>query len=246
MSQTNIPFFEVQNKTRPNSTTLKERCVHFLLKIRPSLIIPELRLFKSTSRQDCIVELGCGDGTFLKHLSKMGFQNLTGVEYVTNYKFNFDKIIHEDIVAYLKKVPSTSVDQFVLLDVLEHLEKKLGLEVLELIFQKLRPGGRIIVRVPNIMSWSGQFNQYSDFTHNMIFTEDLLRNTFWTVGFESVTVRGSEKWIKVLIDPRRWLGGILYLFIFVFRRIWRLAFGGPKLYTSNITAVGFRPLLKNS
>jgi hypothetical protein len=81
-------------------TSFRERVRRQLMEHFPSSLIPELRFFSKVSKKTKIVELGCGDGNFLLQLSRWGFSELEGVEFATDYRRVFPKIVQEDLISY--------------------------------------------------------------------------------------------------------------------------------------------------
>ena len=106
------------------------------------------------NRDKKIIDLGCGTGRFAKLLHLNRFEHYIGVDfaherikecrkYVPNYEFICDDIFSKEIYSKL-----VSYDVFILLEVLEHIEK--DLELLDLI-----PKGKdVIFSVPNYLSAS--------------------------------------------------------------------------------------------
>jgi len=225
----------------PENPGLQKKLNQFLLKWWPSAVQPELRFLKSLPKDSKIVELGCGDGEFLQALKIQGFQNLQGVEMVLrpNTPKNLN-VIQEDLLQYLPKLLNQSVDVIVLLDVLEHFSRNEASRILVLIKDKLKVGGRLVLRVPNMMSPTGQFYQFSDVTHEAAYTEVSLAQILVAQGFGKVVVRGSEKWLKYWIDPRRWPGFVVYVVWLLLRSCLSVASGGPKVLTGNLAALGIK------
>ena len=207
----------------------------FVSHLVPSLIFPELRYFRGLQPQSEILELGCGAGEFLTELCLVGFKKCTGVDFLparTTTPFQF---VQSDIFQYLRQ-SDKSFEVICLFDVLEHFSKDEVFEILDLVFARLNPGGIILVRVPNQSSSTGRFNQFADFSHECIFNETSLAQVLKSANYAHVSVRGVEVWIKILLDPRRWIGGILSIPYWIVNRMFSLAWGGPRITTSNILA----------
>ena len=59
-----------------------------------------------------------------------------------------------------------------MIDVLEHFKKEEAVEILQLVrAHALRPGGRVVIQVPNMQSLFAANNRYRDFTHEVGYTE---------------------------------------------------------------------------
>lgn len=101
-----------------------------------------------------IIDLGCGSGRFAKLLQMMGYTKYLGVDfsgtlikecrrYVPEFNFKVNNVFSNQIV---KKF--TEFDTFILLEILEHLEKDRDLVSL------IPSGSNIIFSVPNYLSES--------------------------------------------------------------------------------------------
>jgi hypothetical protein len=74
-------------------------------------------------------------------------------------------------------------------DVLEHFSKDEVLEILDHAHRVLRPGGRLVLHVPNAEGIFGSRIFWSDFTHEMAFTREGLRQLTQACGFASLECR---------------------------------------------------------
>jgi SAM-dependent methyltransferase len=230
-------YFELKNQIVQAPSGLGARVRSSLLESFPELMIPELKLLKRLPRESSVLELGCGDGACLNALEKMGFKQVLGVEVARNYQSLSNKIIFEDLRAYMARAKDNGLDAILMLDVLEHFEINAAISLLRDIHRTLKPGGLIVVRVPNVANATGFFNQIGDLSHRTGFNEIALKNVLELTGFTQIQVRSSEKWIKLFLDPRRWLGGVMYLGALPFKHLWSLAFGGPTIFTLNIAGI---------
>jgi 2-polyprenyl-3-methyl-5-hydroxy-6-metoxy-1,4-benzoquinol methylase len=164
-----------------------------------------------------ILDVGCGSGKLLYLFQQLGYVNLTGVDLspeqiqLAQSRFSQATIIQGDVREFLKD----RVEQYSLIcafDVIEHFRKEEVLPFLELIFQSLRPGGRLILQTPNAESpWFGSV-AYGDFTHEWFFTPHGLEHVLRLVGFEQFQARESGPYVhgaKSLI--RHWLWRLIHL-----------------------------------
>lgn len=141
-----------------------------------------------------ILDLGCGSGKLLYLFQRMGYTNLTGVdlspEQIEHARLHSDQavIFQEDAQDFLKK----NSEQFGLIcafDLIEHFQKEEIIPLLRLIYQSLKPGGRLILQTPNAESpWMGSV-AYGDFTHEWFFTPHSLNGILQMVGFENFQAR---------------------------------------------------------
>jgi len=75
-------------------------------------------------------------------------------------------------------------DVIVLFDVIEHFSPEEQREVVSAIFSSLSPGGRVIIRTPNMASLLGTYSRYLDLTHYLGFTEFSLYQLLRQCGFK--------------------------------------------------------------
>lgn len=105
---------------------------------------------------DTALEIGCGAGATLEWLKLSGIcKNTIGVEYVPaaaeEAGKRVDKVYCGDIGTMAMDIPSDSVELLLCLDVLEHLYDPW--EVMQKLYKLVRPGGSVIVSLPNIRYW---------------------------------------------------------------------------------------------
>jgi 2-polyprenyl-3-methyl-5-hydroxy-6-metoxy-1,4-benzoquinol methylase len=92
---------------------------------------------------DAILDVGCGDGSLLMNLFKIGFTNLTGIDpFINNEKhFNHVNILKKDIFEINEKY-----DFIMLHHAFEHMDEPL--KVLSRLKELLNPGKYILIRIP--------------------------------------------------------------------------------------------------
>jgi cyclopropane fatty-acyl-phospholipid synthase-like methyltransferase len=144
-----------------------------------------------------VLDVGCGAGYMLYLLTQMGYTNCTGVDISAEQITLAQKwcphatILHGDMQHVLQQNPN-HFGVITALDVIEHFTKDEILTLLTLIFQALRPGGRLIIQTPNAESpWFGSV-AYSDFTHEWFFTPRGLHDVLLQAGFTNYQARPSE------------------------------------------------------
>lgn len=129
-----------------------------------------VRFLVGVPKNGAIVELGCGDGTFMRELRNNGFADIRGVDLSPSYAGAEDVHIG-DAAAFLATLPTASLDAIVALDVFEHLAQDELRALLRVSRDRLRSGGRIVFRVPNMGSPLAMANQYGDLSHVTAFNE---------------------------------------------------------------------------
>lgn len=143
--------------------------------------LSDLKLSKKSS----ILDIGAGEGTFLKECHEKGFVDLTATELVKSQasylrkKYKFMKVICGD----LPKIKiSKKYDVIVLSHVIEHLYENID-DYLQKIYQLLKDDGIFIIRTPN---------------DNYFFTQILnkFKITFSGDKYSHVFYRGNQKMIN--------------------------------------------------
>lgn len=138
-----------------------------------------------------ILELGCGHGALLHFARKAGYTKMQGVDgspaqVAAARKLGIDGIREGDLQTALRETQNDSLDAVILFDVLEHLTRDEILDTVDAIHRVLKPGGRLILHVPNGASPFGTLMIYSDLTHEIAFTPESLAQLFLASGWKSV------------------------------------------------------------
>jgi SAM-dependent methyltransferase len=147
-----------------------------------------------------VLEIGCGDGTFLRQLpqtcERWGVEiNQQAAEAA---KKSFEKILCGPFNEMADKLPDGYFDLIIANDVIEHMDDFHGL--FNNIYKKLRPEGRLVGSVPNVRYWSvmlsyvfGKDWKYDcagilDATHLRFFTCKSFVRTLGGHGFDVETI----------------------------------------------------------
>lgn len=196
-------------------------------------------------RSDPVLDIGCGSGKLLYLLRRLGYSNLTGIDLspeqidVARQWFQDATIIHGDA----RDLLATNQEHYGLIcafDVIEHFRKEEILPFLELIYQALQPGGRIILQTPNADSPYVGSVGYADFSHEWFFTPGGLEHVLRLAGFTGFQARESGPHIhgvKSLVRFGLWR--LLRLFL----ALWNLAemgSSGSGVYTRVFVATAVR------
>jgi 2-polyprenyl-3-methyl-5-hydroxy-6-metoxy-1,4-benzoquinol methylase len=145
-----------------------------------------------------VIELGCGDGGTLDWLKKSGYaQNTTGMELCEEpaslARKQVDHVIEGNIELTIKKLNHQSYDLVLCLDVLEHLVDPWT--VVQELYMLLRPGGSIIISLPNVRNytvllpllfngtWRYQKDGIMDRTHLRFFSRNGAKKILTNNGF---------------------------------------------------------------
>jgi SAM-dependent methyltransferase len=156
-----------------------------------------------------ILDLGCGAGAFLYFLHRAGYQNIQGVDVSAEQTALAARlgisVVHDGIASYLARVATGTVDVVLLMDVLEHFDRRELLDLLDDVFRVMRPGGKCIAHVPNASGLYGMQVLYGDLTHELAFTPKSAQQAFAAVGFCEVECFEDQPVIHGLISGFRWL-----------------------------------------
>lgn len=157
-----------------------------------------------------VLDIGCGSSAIGMTLKNAGFANLYAVEVDEEAKErarNFYKIVESSFEPFADK----KFDLILLLDVLEHTPHPE--DFLEKVGKLIKPGGTLLISVPNIAHWSvriplffGFFNYTSrgllDRTHLQFFTRSRLKNIINLEGHLRIIRLGASIEPVELILPK--------------------------------------------
>lgn len=147
-------------------------------------------------RDGPVVEIGSGFGHLLRFLLERGYRDVTGVDrsaellaaVATSLPAGLVDLVHADGADYLAAQAQRTLSAVILFDFIEHVETAQLAPLLESARLALRPGGRVILRTPNMASLLGQYSRYMDRTHLQGFTEHSLVQLLEQVGFGAASV----------------------------------------------------------
>ena len=136
-----------------------------------------------------ILDFGCGWGKQLLSLWCAGFKNLEGVELVPEQA----RVTVEGVAGRFpvhcmdgREFLESRLGQYdlvILNDVIEHVPIDQTVPLLRCIQQSLAPGGRIVVRTPNMSTLLAGYSRYMDVTHVTGFTEFSILQVLEAAGF---------------------------------------------------------------
>jgi SAM-dependent methyltransferase len=140
------------------------------------------------NRDARILDLGCGHGAYLYFLQAAGYRNIAGEDVSPHqvavaHRLGITQAECSDILPYLERTESDSVDSVLLIDVLEHLTLDQMLQIMDQVFRVLRAGGECLVHVPNAEGLYGMRVRYGDLTHERAFSPAAMNQLFTSVGF---------------------------------------------------------------
>ena len=147
-------------------------------------------------RDSTILEIGCSFGWFLHYLDERGYPNILGIDSDSEKidiikKFGVNKAENIDAFVFLKD-KKEYYDLVVVTYVLEHIPKDKIFEFLNLIYESLKKGGKIIVTVPNMESPLNLRIRYLDFTHELSFTVNSLLYVLYYSNFDDLKIQDTS------------------------------------------------------
>lgn len=138
------------------------------------------------------LDIGCASGQFLYFLRMQGFSNASGID-VDEGQVKLAKALGlaahcVDAASFLSKTEDTYA-LITMLDVVEHFSREELFELMEVVCTKLRPGGRLIVCVPNAESPVGLRTYCADITHEQAFSSGSLQAMLFCHGLRPIALR---------------------------------------------------------
>jgi 2-polyprenyl-3-methyl-5-hydroxy-6-metoxy-1,4-benzoquinol methylase len=146
-----------------------------------------------------LLDVGIGMGEMLSCMKDWGYENYLGIDISTS-TIDFCKSLNlpcelvEDSTAYLTANPD-SFDVITLLDVLEHIPKKEIITFVKALRLALKPGGVLIIQVPNLQAPDGHLHRYNDITHETGFIEHSFAQVLLAAGFKKFKFAGFEEFV---------------------------------------------------
>ena len=193
--------------------------------------------------QSSVLDLGCGNGQFLRFLKEQGYKNYYGID-VSKQQIDFckekvtDKVEVADIFGFLRD-KKNAFDLVVMNDVLEHIPKEKLFELLGLIHNSLRNNGMFAAKVPNMSNPFGLINRYMDITHEIGFTEFSMIECLGMSGFGDIKVKGvSYPVISVKTAVAKVFEVIVHFIIKILLRIQGCIW--PKFLHTEIIGIGIK------
>jgi 2-polyprenyl-3-methyl-5-hydroxy-6-metoxy-1,4-benzoquinol methylase len=191
-----------------------------------------------------ILDVGCGRGGMVYWLHQLGYHGAEGVDLSseqveTARRLGIPNVQQADLTSYLGRRPAY-YDALILRDVVEHFTREEIVAVLQLCRAATRPGGSVIIQVPNAESPFFGRIRYGDFTHELAFTSSSVTQLFNVLGFEEPRVYPTDPAIAGLGSLGR---AALWAAVKTFYRILLYAElgGGPRIFTQGLIAVGRVP-----
>lgn len=161
------------------------------------------KMAKLFGGKGAILDIGCGNGSFLFNLGKQGDFQLYGLELQGKSAQRASKIESIDLtIGELKSTTfrKNSFDAITLIHVFEHLPNPR--EVIEIISSILKIDGVLVIEIPNIDSWQARFFKedwlhLDSPRHLNFFKTNALKRIMRESGFEII----QEKYTSPQFSP---------------------------------------------
>lgn len=197
-------------------------------------------------RQARIVDVGCGLGALVWWLQQRRYERVTGIDISDEQlaiarELGVRGVVKADLRSFLAEQPER-FDVIILRDVVEHFPRREIVHILGLSRKALRPGGRVILQVPNAESPFFGRIRYGDFTHELAFSSTSVVQVLNMVGFDHIEVRPVP---PVAETPRGRLRMPLWKLVETFYKgllFAELGRGGQRIVTQDLIAVAQRPV----
>lgn len=142
--------------------------------------------------QSNVLDVGCGRGEFLDLLKENGIPAKgldLNPEMVEVCRSRGLDAAAADARSYLRGVAGESLGGLIAIQVVEHLQPQYLSEMLGLAFDKIRPGGRIVLETINPACWVAFFESYlRDLTHVKPIHPETLQYLLQASGFTDVEI----------------------------------------------------------
>lgn len=184
---------------------------------RPDLVAQWTRAYRWFFRrwlpaapQAAILDVGCGGGQMLQVFRALGFTAAQGVDISEQQAqkaraAGLDVRCGDALAALREK--ENHWDLILAIDILEHLEKGVALDFIRAAHAALKPGGRLILQMPNPSAPAGMRVRYGDLTHEISLSPDCTARLLDLFGFTAIESRetGPVPGWTVPIATLRWL-----------------------------------------
>jgi SAM-dependent methyltransferase len=137
-----------------------------------------------------VLDLGCGDGTFVVMLQEKGIQAV-GVDsderFLAEAQAQGLDIVNADVFAFLETAEPGSFDGIFSAHLVEHLHYTDVIRLIRLAYRALRPGGRIVLVTPNVQGLYAHLDLfYLHFGHTRFYHPRLLCFFLEFAGFDQI------------------------------------------------------------
>jgi O-antigen chain-terminating methyltransferase len=140
-----------------------------------------------------VLDIGCGDGTFLQMLKERGIKGYgidVNEDLILYCKRKELCVEHVDALTHLKSLQDKTLDGVFSAHVIEHMQLYELKQMLSLCYEKMQFGSYIILVTPNILNMTVSTNTfYMDPTHLNHIHPDVIKFLFESCGFREIQKR---------------------------------------------------------
>jgi SAM-dependent methyltransferase len=136
-----------------------------------------------------ILDIGCGQGSFMLALKRAGYDQVEGLEVdemAVAHCRACGLTVHEGNILSADMAPYGRYDLITMQHVLEHLPKDRMIETLRKLKEMLTEGGALYLAVPNAQANTGAYWAFEDFTHTFLFTSGSLYFVGRKAGYREI------------------------------------------------------------
>ncbi|HKP62019.1 MAG TPA: class I SAM-dependent methyltransferase [Polyangiales bacterium] len=168
-----------------------------------------VRAYLPKDKSAAVLELACGDGGLLRCLAAHGYGDALGVdlspEQVARARAaGTTRVEQADVFTALERLPESSKDVVIAIDLLEHLDKEEVMKLLDEVHRVLRPGGRLVMHTVNAESPFFGRVRYGDFTHRNAFTKLSIAQVCLAAQFARTECHEDPPTVHGLKSAVRW------------------------------------------
>ncbi len=171
-----------------------------------------------------VLDVGCGPGMFLLYLLDKGIEDFVGVDPDPALPSVMpsevaDRFRNASVWDFLE-TEAGPYDRITMWDVFEHFAPDDGAKLMGMLRDRLKPGGRIVLRVPNAESPWGLKAQFGDLTHRAPYTPTSMRQLAGALGLAHVAFLDEGEGSKARRAKQKALGWFLDRFLVTPPDIW--------------------------
>lgn len=151
-----------------------------------------------------ILDVGCGTGALLWWLQARGYVDTHGIDLSQTSvdqacAAGVKGVLVADAFEWLtaERASGGFYDVIILRDVLEHLHPDAVIQLIAAVRRALRPGGRLILQVPNAEAPVFGRIRYGDFTHRLAFTTKSISQVLTAGGFTQLAYWSAGPWYPI-------------------------------------------------
>lgn len=209
--------------------------------------IGRIRHLLPNRKDAAICDVACGHGGLLYSLKQLGYTNMIGVdispEQIELARRIGVNVVEGDAIAFLQNRPN-SFDLIAAFDFIEHFRKDEVFSILDTFYTALRPQGRLILHTPNAES-PLPTDCWGDFTHEVCFTPNSMKQILQVTGFEGIRILPSEPVPHGVFSTIRWMLWKVFKVLIYCYNLAETSRPGSGVFTRGMIATATRPSDEN-